>query len=1142
MVIGLCGCAEPEPTETDEAFKRAGVEGVSVAAAAQRYNYNTTQQSDRDGYGADKEDGEEGEESYGTREWIVYDYFPGMDAISVRLESEPDCPDQLLDTLVKTDEQDSDPNKKFEPEGRPQTQVVTPDLSKNEIVGRNTWMAWCGGNEGFWDWLATDSVGFIDFVKLVDTRKRELRFKDTGMINEPGMEQRSQHSEFGLWLDQPEDERIRAWRKAFVRQTFDKIADRKHKSQVGLTKGPKYNEAQQEELYQGDAKAYADEGYLYPSDYIRTDGKRRLDLEYRGGKGSNDATEYGDEDPDYLKKLYDSRDLEAISLYSFLDKTILPPDMYGLSSGIVGLRLFPNPYFDDDARQAWNARRFYNKKDDYSTDPALIRPYRVGMACAFCHASFHPLRPPRDNHNPSWENISGNIGAQYLSMRATVGNLLTRDQFVYHLLDSQPRGTIDTSLVASDNINNPNTMNAVFGLKERAFLSLHNPREVISRASVQLPSLYAGQPNDPVPQAIIDELTEYGLGDKLDHLNDEQRYVPRILLDGSDSIGTWGALARVYLNIGTYWERWNQLHQVVLGFTPQQPFRINDCEKYSVYWNATEQRVPGLRDYFLKITPPMPLLSTEGGLERIHHRPPATNERFVSRSKSRDRASGVNVDLLQHGRKVFANNCIVCHSSIQPETAMMMNDYSDDYSELVERRMEIRSANELNGEFYEHDPGQWLNDPDYIRWAEAAVEKRDFWNNNYLSNDYRVPVTIVGTNSARAMATNGMTDHMWEDFASEDYRQLPSPGEIRYFNPYAGEKGEWDTYSPRHKTAEGVPPQGGGPGYYRVPTLISIWATAPLLHNNSLGLYNNDPSVDGRLEAFDDAIRKMLWPEKRLESSSYNGATAERLKQDQGLIWRTPQETYLSLDSRRVPAFAKRGIASVGLWHNHPWLSWLDDVTLPWLPSLILVVASLFLLVTVMARYRRPIGILLLVAAAVLGIALWLGRSVSVLSVLDWSRWIYPWWLPLSIVVVVGLALVLLKSAAKVRWIAYSKLIVGIVLGGIIYFNAGRLGDVQIGPIPEGTPVNLLANFNSEADRIDQVKSVRTAVAGLAEIESRKLPNDEARKLLREKVAPALMSVNKCPDFVMDRGHYFPWFDSMDDKDKNALIELLKTF
>jgi hypothetical protein len=38
------------------------------------------------------------------------------------------------------------------------------------------------------------------------------------------------------------------------------------------------------------------------------------------------------------------------------------------------------------------------------------------------------------------------------------------------------------------------------------------------------------------------------------------------------------------------------------------------------------------------------------------------------------------------------------------------------------------------------------------------------------------------------------------------------------------------------------------------------------------------------------------------------------------------------------------------------------------------------------------------------------------------------------------------------------------------------------------------------------------------------------------------MKASRCPDFVMDKGHYFPWFDRMTDEDKQCLIELLKTF
>ena len=142
------------------------------------------------------------------------------------------------------------------------------------------------------------------------------------------------------------------------------------------------------------------------------------------------------------------------------------PKVYGRSSGIVGLRLFPNPKFDAQARKAWDPVKYF-KDPGYYGNPALVRPYRVGMACAFCHASAHPLNPPANPEAPKWENLSTTIGAQYLRIRAVVGNLLKQDNIVYHILDSQLPGTVDTSLVASDQLNNPAAMNALFDLPAR---------------------------------------------------------------------------------------------------------------------------------------------------------------------------------------------------------------------------------------------------------------------------------------------------------------------------------------------------------------------------------------------------------------------------------------------------------------------------------------------------------------------------------------------------------------------------------------------------------------------------------------------------------------------------------------------------
>ena len=139
---------------------------------------------------------------------------------------------------------------------------------------------------------------------------------------------------------------------------------------------------------------------------------------------------------------------------------------FGRSSGIVGLRLYRNPLFDAAAAKRWDVVRYYNDPT-YYLDPNLVRPYRVGMACAFCHVGPHPLNPPANVEAPDWSNLSATIGNQYLRTRRVFGNLLKPDAYFYHVLESQLPGTLDTSLIASDNINNANTENAIWELGGR---------------------------------------------------------------------------------------------------------------------------------------------------------------------------------------------------------------------------------------------------------------------------------------------------------------------------------------------------------------------------------------------------------------------------------------------------------------------------------------------------------------------------------------------------------------------------------------------------------------------------------------------------------------------------------------------------
>jgi hypothetical protein len=205
---------------------------------------------------------------------------------------------------------------------------------------------------------------------------------------------------------------------------------------------------------------------------------------------------------------------------------------------------------------------------------------------------------------------------------------------------------------------------------------------------------------------------------------------------------------------------------------------------------------------------------------------------------------------LQHGREVFAEHCASCHSSKQP--------------------------------------GAQRGSADYKAQMLALVSRPDFLQHNFLSTEDRIPVSVVGTNAARALATNATRGHVWSDFSSDTYKSLPSAGQIEVQDAFDG--------SPRTITLP-----SGGPGYYRVPSLLGLWARAPLLHNSALGDATGDPSTASRLRAYDDAMHKLLWPEARVPH---------------GLIRRTTADSYLEIASDTLPWelrwLAKGGILRIG--------------------------------------------------------------------------------------------------------------------------------------------------------------------------------------------------------------------------------------
>jgi len=143
---------------------------------------------------------------------------------------------------------------------------------------------------------------------------------------------------------------------------------------------------------------------------------------------------------------------------------------YGSGTGIVGLRLFPNPDFDEKAAKAWDPERYYTDASYYNRKD-LVRPYRVGMSCGFCHVGPSPVHPPADPAHPAYADLSSSVGAQYMWVdRLFIHNSNKpegRTNYMYQLAHTFRPGSMDTSLVSSDGINNPRTMNAVYSFMAR---------------------------------------------------------------------------------------------------------------------------------------------------------------------------------------------------------------------------------------------------------------------------------------------------------------------------------------------------------------------------------------------------------------------------------------------------------------------------------------------------------------------------------------------------------------------------------------------------------------------------------------------------------------------------------------------------
>ncbi len=521
------------------------------------------------------------------------------------------------------------------------------------------------------------------------------------------------------------------------------------------------------------------------------------------------------------------------------DQRQSPCDLkFGTSTGALGLRKFPNPRFDLAAWKKLNGGKLdtwegYNKKlsmDPENTDSQISHlldgsvepPFRIGMACGACHIAFNPLNPPEDPANPKWENLLGAIGNQYARVSEILASGMPTSSLEWQVFAHARPGTTDTSAVPTDQVNNPGSQNQLINLVHRPTF---DGEKVLRWRKVK--SCDKNE-SDRVCWC------EPGRENKCWRRSLEEETVHHILKGGGDSIGALGAVQRVYFNIGSCSEQcWvNHLTDLrVLDPTRrnfgQTPMDIGQCRRDCASFRAMEDRLHNVADFLF--SPKAYATDLVDAIEHEHKKEdPNTEYSYDDLVDDLEKHFGENA--VAHGEKVFAQNCARCHSS-------------------------------QNGSFEQRDFRKTVmvdNNPERV----VRVD--------WLGNDESTPATEVGTFRCRALHSNHMKGHIWEEFASETYHARPDIPDIRE-------------------------PSDGGRGYYRNISLVNLWAHAPFMHNNAIGpeicgkpnnkandFYSSpyvdethkpaadapdclpyDPSVKGRFQLYVESMRALLNPDKR---------------------------------------------------------------------------------------------------------------------------------------------------------------------------------------------------------------------------------------------------------------------------------------
>ena len=519
---------------------------------------------------------------------------------------------------------------------------------------------------------------------------------------------------------------------------------------------------------------------------------------------------------------------------------------------------------DPHATGVIGIRKYYNREPPEGFDP-LTSPYEEGeiglgkrfvtaQACAVCHTAFDPTNPPTDANNPKWENLTGHIGNQYTNNTNQFFSSLPNDHFARILYEAFPPGTVDTTSGHMDFRLNPGTQNNITDFQNRRVFE------------------------EEIKHPITGEVTK--------------ARTRHVLKGGEDSVGDKLSLLRVYLNIGLCFDECTvdnfPEHGALTGPESRyHPVRIKACYQECEPWNEADAKMDDLISY----------LVTGGPF-------------YLKDATDVDGTSGaahINEALVPEGRTVYSRECARCHSSKVPPDAISIdkNALEKFYEGHIFGR-EQDWKTEL-GAYADSEKfkATGLKNGVPKQFADDAVFGQD-----WLGNDELTPHHEVGTNRCRSLHSNHMEGQVWEEFSSETYKARPHTGKIpRVVNPLIPIRGGNEAW------IDGDDNPGGGTGYYRNVSLLSIWSHAPFLHNNMLGNLRRLPdgsidyTVKGRVAMFEESMAQLLM------SDDIN-ATPHR----EPIIPRVPQDTKLPTKiggTPIIPVDAGSPIAEMGNTNPH---------------------------------------------------------------------------------------------------------------------------------------------------------------------------------------------------------------------------------